>query len=66
MGVDIELMTDTREFTVKSSGLDVEGQADLYPVILPLWLPFIWGAAVNSETTTAPSRRQKSSVITAS
>ncbi|HLZ85966.1 MAG TPA: hypothetical protein VKQ52_01945, partial [Puia sp.] len=49
MGIDIELMTDTREFIVKSSGLEVQGQADLYPVIFPIWLPFIWPVTANSE-----------------
>jgi len=49
MGVDIELMTDTREFIVKSSSVDVQAQADMYPVIGPDWLPFIWGISGNSE-----------------
>jgi hypothetical protein len=49
MGIDIELMTDTREFIVKSNGLEVQGQVDLYPVLLPIWLPFIWPVTANSE-----------------
>ncbi|HLX66436.1 MAG TPA: hypothetical protein VKR41_05560, partial [Puia sp.] len=49
MGIDIDLMTDTREFTVKSNGVEIQGQVDLYPVILPVWLPFIWPVAANSE-----------------
>jgi hypothetical protein len=49
LGIDIELMTDTRQFTVNSSSLDVQGQVDLFPVILPFWLPFIWPVAGSSE-----------------
>jgi hypothetical protein len=30
MGIDVELMTDTREFVVKSNGLEVQGQVDLF------------------------------------
>ena len=51
MGIDVELMTDTREFSVKSSSLEVQGQLDLFPVILPFWLPFIWPVFGNSENT---------------
>jgi hypothetical protein len=49
MGIDIELMTDTREFSVNSKSLEVQAQVDLFPVILPIWLPFIWPVAGNSE-----------------
>lgn len=51
MGVDIELMTDTREFSVKSTSLEVQGQVDLFPIFLPFWLPFIWPVSGNSENT---------------
>lgn len=51
MGIDIELMTDTREFSVKGSSLEVQAQVDLFPVLLPIWLPFIWPVAGNSENT---------------
>lgn len=43
MGIDIELMTDTREFSVSSNSLDVQGQADAFPIFgLGPWFPFIW------------------------
>ncbi len=51
MGIDIELLTDTREFSVKSNSIEVQGQLDLFPVILPFWLPFIWPVVGNSENT---------------
>ncbi|HKO82264.1 MAG TPA: hypothetical protein VJU78_17770, partial [Chitinophagaceae bacterium] len=52
MGIDVELMTDTREFSVKSTSLEIQGQLDLFPVfgVFP-WLPFIWGVSGNSENT---------------
>ena len=49
IGIDIELMTDTRQFTVSSSSLEVQGQLDLFPVYFPFWLPFIWPVTGNSE-----------------
>ena len=42
LGIDIELMTDTRQFTVQSSSLEIQAQLDLFPIYLPFWLPFIW------------------------
>ncbi len=39
MGIDVELMTDVREFSVKSNGLNVQMQVDLfvfYAVTIPL------------------------------
>ncbi|MFI5129707.1 MAG: hypothetical protein ACHQFX_06940 [Chitinophagales bacterium] len=44
MGIDVELMTDTREFYVKSASLEVQAQLDYFPIIPPpaFWLPFIW------------------------
>ena len=51
MGIDIELMTDTREFSVKSTSYEVQAQVDLFPVLLPFWLPFIWPVAGESENT---------------
>ncbi|THU30758.1 hypothetical protein FAM09_29605 [Niastella caeni] len=51
MGIDVELMTDTREFSVKSTSLEVQAQVDLFPVLLPFWLPFIWPVAGESENT---------------
>jgi len=43
MGVDIELMTDTREFSVRSSSLEVQGQVDVFyfgPLVVPI--PTVW------------------------
>lgn len=51
MGIDIELMTDLREFTVQSKSLEIQAQVDLFPVLFPIWLPFIWPVAGNSEKT---------------
>ena len=48
-GIDIELMTDTRQFTTSMTSLDVQGQVDLFPVLFPFWLPFIWPVAGSSE-----------------
>ncbi|MBS1663438.1 MAG: hypothetical protein JST68_20515 [Bacteroidetes bacterium] len=42
LGIDVELMTDTREFNVSSSSIEVQAQVDLFPVFLPFWIPFIW------------------------
>lgn len=42
MGVDIELMTDAREFSVKSSSLAIQAQMDWLVPVPPIWLPFIW------------------------
>jgi hypothetical protein len=43
MGIDIELMTDTREFAVKSNSINVQAQVDwMVPAPIPVWLPFIW------------------------
>jgi hypothetical protein len=44
MGIDIELMTDTREFAIEANSLSVQGQVSLFPIVLPIWLPFIWGS----------------------
>ncbi|GAO44101.1 hypothetical protein FPE01S_03_01400 [Flavihumibacter petaseus NBRC 106054] len=51
MGIDVELMTDTREFAVKTSSLEVQGQLDWF-VFGPVsfWLPFIWKVNGVSET----------------
>ncbi|HMJ48143.1 MAG TPA: hypothetical protein VK498_12490 [Ferruginibacter sp.] len=51
MGIDVELMTDLRQFTVKSQSLEIQGQLDLFPVILPFWLPFIWPVTGKTENT---------------
>ena len=47
LGIDIELMTDTREFTVQSSSEDIQGQVDYFPPYF--WIPFIWPVTGSSE-----------------
>jgi hypothetical protein len=43
MGIDIELMTDTREFQVKSLGLELQAQVDnLIPPVPEFGFPGIW------------------------
>src|SRR5436190_9455930 len=49
MGIDIELMTDTREFSVKSSSTEIQGQLDWFPPFV--WMPFIWPIKRKSENT---------------
>lgn len=49
MGIDIELMTDTREFSVKSSSLEIQAQLDWIIPAPPIWLPFIWPVIGKSE-----------------
>lgn len=51
MGIDIELMTDTREFAVKSNSLEIQGQVDWFPIFIIGWLPFIWPVSGYSENT---------------
>ncbi|MFP5041657.1 hypothetical protein [Parasediminibacterium sp. JCM 36343] len=51
MGIDVELMTDAREFSVQSNSLEVQAQADLFPIIFPFWIPTIWPVSGNSENT---------------
>jgi hypothetical protein len=58
MGIDVDLMTDTREFSVKSSSLELQGQVDIFYFIATFPIPTIWpvnGTAENiyrSVTTT--------------
>jgi len=50
MGIDVELMTDTREFLVSSNSVEVQAQLDYFPVWPGLvWLPFIWPVTMNVE-----------------
>ncbi len=57
MGIDIELMTDTREFSLKSHSFEIQAQVDwMIPPIPPIfpvgiWLPFIWPVVSESENT---------------
>jgi len=51
MGVDIELMTDARQFTVKSKSEELQLQVDFFPVFPPAaWLPFPWPVSGKSES----------------
>jgi len=50
MGIDVELMTDTREFSTKSNSEEIQGQVDLFPVFFPFWIPFIWPVTGTSES----------------
>jgi hypothetical protein len=58
MGVDIDLMTDTREFAVNSSSLEAQAQVDIFYFLIPIPVPTYWpvsGVAQNiyrSVTTT--------------
>ncbi len=45
MGVDMELMTDVREFSVKSNGLNGQGQVDIFLIPIPL-PPFAYPLSV--------------------
>lgn len=49
MGIDVELMTDTREFAVKSSSLEIQGQVDIFYTIVPIPIPTIWPVSSNAE-----------------
>lgn len=49
MGIEVELMTDVREFKVESNSLEIQAQVDLYPVLFPFWIPFIWPVVGKSE-----------------
>lgn len=49
MGVDVELMTDTREFSVKSSNLAVQAQVDWMLPVPTVWLPFVWPVFGNND-----------------
>lgn len=49
MGIDAELMVDTREFSVKTKSLEIQGQLDLFPVLFPFWLPFVWPVVGESD-----------------
>jgi hypothetical protein len=50
MGIDVELMTDTREFSVKSSSMQVQAQVDWMIPFPTIWLPFIWPVFGKSES----------------
>lgn len=58
MGIDVELMTDTREFSVKGTSVEAQAQVDIFYFVTPIPFPTIWtvnGIAENiyrSVTTT--------------
>ncbi|MBN9383769.1 MAG: hypothetical protein J0H74_23635 [Chitinophagaceae bacterium] len=49
MGIDVDLMTDAREFSVKSSSREIQGQVDIFYFIIPIPIPTIWPVNGNSE-----------------
>jgi hypothetical protein len=49
LGIDVELMTDTREFKVTGNSEEIQAQADLFPVFFPIWIPFIWPVKGSSQ-----------------
>lgn len=49
MGIDIDLMTDTREFAVKGSSNEVQGQVDIFYFGIPIPVPTIWPVSGVSE-----------------
>lgn len=42
MGVDVDLMTDTREFSVKANSFELQGQVDIFYFLVPVPVPTIW------------------------
>lgn len=51
MGVDIDLMTDTREFAVKGTSMEAQGQVDIFYFIVPVPIPTLWNVSGVSENT---------------
>lgn len=49
IGVDIELMTDTREHRAASKNIEVQGQLDYFTTLTPPFWPFIWFTRGSSE-----------------
>lgn len=50
MGIDVELMTDTREFSVKGSSAEIQGQLDIFyfgPWVIPI--PTVWNVTGTAE-----------------
>ena len=50
MGIDIELMTDTREFVSKGKNFELQAQTDMFIPFIPIWLPFPWPTFGNNES----------------
>jgi hypothetical protein len=51
MGIDVELMTDTRELSTKSTSYEVQAQVCIITVPIPLFFPFVWPVSGESENT---------------
>jgi hypothetical protein len=51
MGIDVELMTDVREFSTKSNSLDIQGQIENIGIPGVSWIPFIWFIMTKTENT---------------
>jgi len=51
IGIDIELMTDAREFKVETKSFEVQGQVDIFTTVPPFPVPTIWPVFANSENT---------------
>ncbi len=49
LGIDIELMNDLREFRVKTDSYELQGNLDLFPFIIPAWIPSFWPVIGNTE-----------------
>jgi len=49
MGVDIDLMTDAREFSVKSTSLELQGQVDIFYFVIPIPIPTLWKVSGTAE-----------------
>lgn len=52
LGIDIELMTDARQHTTKSSSFEIQAQIHMTPffIVIP-FMPFIWPVSGESEDT---------------
>lgn len=51
MGIDVELMTDVREFSTKSNSLDIQGQIENIGIPGVSWIPFVWFIMTKTENT---------------
>lgn len=52
MGVDIELMTDAREYAIKTTGIEIQAQVDWFQLAwFSLWLPFVWPVVSRGNNT---------------
>lgn len=50
MGIDVELMTDTREFSVKSTSSEIQGQLDIfYLAMFTIPVPTVWTVTGTAE-----------------